>query len=119
MTYNVHACIGRDGQRSEARIAEVIAASAPDIVGLQELDLGRRRSAGVDQAGLIAQQLGWHRHFHPARQEEDEQYGDAILSRFAMTLRQAGELAAPPSRLCPETRGALWVEIATPHGAVH
>ena len=32
----------------------VIASLPTDIVGLQELDLGRKRSAGVDQAGLIA-----------------------------------------------------------------
>jgi endonuclease/exonuclease/phosphatase family metal-dependent hydrolase len=65
-TYNVHGCVGMDRQRSEARIAEVIAQLSVDIVGLQELDLSRRRSAGVDQTGIIAEQLGWHSHFYPA-----------------------------------------------------
>ncbi len=67
-TYNVHGCVGLAGQRSEARIAEVIASMSVDVVGLQELDMGRKRSAGVDQAGLIAQQLGWHHLFESAIQ---------------------------------------------------
>jgi endonuclease/exonuclease/phosphatase family metal-dependent hydrolase len=40
-TYNVHGCVGMDRQRSEARIAEVIAQLSVDIVALQELDLSR------------------------------------------------------------------------------
>ena len=40
-TYNVHGCVGMDRQRSEARIAEVIAQLSVDIVGLQEVDLSR------------------------------------------------------------------------------
>ena len=71
-TYNVHGCVGMDRQRSEARIAEVIAELSVDIVALQELDLGRRRSAGVDQTGIIAEQLGWHSHFYPAMRRGDE-----------------------------------------------
>lgn len=119
MTYNVHGCVGTDGKRSEARIADVIAQSGADIVGLQELDLGRRRSAGVDQAGLIAEQLGWHRHFHPAMSREDEHYGDAIVSRFPLIPRQARELPAVPSRICPEKRSAHWVEVHAEVGVIH
>jgi endonuclease/exonuclease/phosphatase family metal-dependent hydrolase len=119
MTYNVHGCVGTDGKRSEARIAEIIAQSGADIVGLQELDLGRRRSAGVDQAGLIAEHLGWHLHFHPAMSHENEHYGDAIVSRFPLIARQARELPAVPSRFCPEKRSAHWVEVQAASGVVH
>src|SRR3982751_2694231 len=81
-TYNVHGCRGIDGRRSEQRIAEVIALLDVDVVGLQELDLNRQRSAGVDQAGIIAKELGWHRLFHPAMHIGEEHYGNAILSRY-------------------------------------
>src|SRR5689334_23274039 len=57
-TYNVHGCLGMDRRRSELRIAEVIAEMSVDIVALQELDLGRRRSARADQTKMIAEQLG-------------------------------------------------------------
>ena len=71
-TYNVHGCVGMDRQRSESRIAEVITSTSADIVGLQELDLGRARSEHVDQVALIAAQLGWKYHFHPAMRRGDE-----------------------------------------------
>lgn len=108
-----------DGRRSEARIAEVIRECASDVVGLQELDLARARSGGVDQAARIAKHLGWHHHFHPAMQNGREQYGDAIISRHAMTIRQAGELAARAPWFCNETRGACWAEVQTEFGALN
>ena len=117
-TYNVHSCVGMDGRRSETRIAEVIAALNVDVIGLQELDLNRRRSAGVDQAGLIAEHLGWQRIFHPAMRKGDENYGDAILSRWPMRLRQARELPSVMTFICPETRAAIWAEIDIAGGKV-
>jgi len=50
MTYNVHSCIGMDGQISPLRIAEVIGRYRPDVVALQELDAGLTRTDRIDQA---------------------------------------------------------------------
>jgi len=47
MTYNVHRCVGVDGRADPRRIAEVIAAYQPDIVALQELDVGRLRTGAL------------------------------------------------------------------------
>ena len=118
-TYNVHGCVGMDKQRSESRIADVIASLEADIVGLQELDQNRARSAAVDQAGAIAKQLGWHHFFHPAMRRAEELYGDAILSRYPIAVRQAVELPGNPPWYCRETRGITWAEAATPLGLVH
>lgn len=117
-TYNVHGCVGMDRKRSETRIADVIAEARADIVGLQELDLRRQRSGEVDQSALIADQLGWHRYFHPAMRAGDELYGDAIISRFPMTLRRAGELPGPAPRYCREKRGAISMDAETSLGVV-
>jgi len=117
-TYNVHGCRGMDARRSEERIAKIIAKLDVDVIGLQELDLNRRRSAGVDQAAVIADQLGWQQFFYPALRVADEQYGDAILSRYPMRLRKAQELPSVTTRVCPESRAAIWVEIETPRGPV-
>ena len=116
--YNVHGCVGMDRKRSEARIAEVIAEMSADIVALQELDLGRRRSARTDQTKIIAEQLGWHSHFHPAMRREDEHYGNAILSRYPLTFRRAVELPGRPPFFCREARAAIEVEIKTNLGKV-
>ena len=118
-TYNVHGCVGMDKQRSESRIADVIASLSADIVGLQELDQNRARSAAIDQAGVIAKQLGWHHYFHPAMRRAEELYGDAILSRYPIAVRQAVELPGNAPWYCRETRGITWAEAETPLGLVH
>lgn len=117
-TYNVHGCVGMDRQRSEARIAEVIADACVDVVGLQEIDSGRTRSAGVDQTAEIARQLGWHHHFHLAMKQADGPYGDAIISRYPLSLRREIELPGKPPWYCPETRGAACVTATTEIGVV-
>lgn len=111
MTYNVHSCIGMDGKLAPERIARVIARYAPDIVALQELDVGRARTEGMDQAHLIARCLEMDFHFHPALHLEEERYGDAILTHLPMRLVKAGALPGLPGKPFLEPRGALWAAI--------
>jgi len=106
LTYNVHSCVGTDRQLDPRRIAEVIALSNADIIALQELDVGRKRTGGVDQAAIIAALLKMEVHFHPALHFEEERYGDAILTAMPTRLVRAGPL---PS--VGETRGAIWVQV--------
>lgn len=108
LTYNIHSCLGSDGQRLPERIAHVIAPLRPDIVALQEVDVNRPRSGNLDQAHRIAHFLGMACHFHPSFQVAEEQYGNAVLSRFPMRLVKAGPLPGP-RRL--EPRGVLWVAV--------
>jgi endonuclease/exonuclease/phosphatase family metal-dependent hydrolase len=111
MTYNVHSCVGMDGKISTRRIARVIEQYQPDVVALQELDVGRLRTQGLDQAQLIARHLRMDYHFHPHVRLEEELYGDALLSRFPMRLVHAGGLPTHPRHNHLEPRGALWVTI--------
>ena len=108
LTYNVHRCLGVDGRLSPGRIAEVIAACEPDIVALQELDVGRARTGGVDQARVIADELRMHLHFHPALRVMEEFYGDAILTTRPCKLVKAEALPTWTGRSFVEPRGALW-----------
>jgi len=110
--------MGMDRQRSEERIAEVIGQMSVDVVALQEVDLGRRRSAGADQTKMIAGQLGWHGYFYPAMRRNDEHYGNAILSRYELNIRRAVELPGRPPFFCRENRAAIEVEIETNLGNV-
>jgi endonuclease/exonuclease/phosphatase family metal-dependent hydrolase len=106
LTYNVHSCRGMDGHANPGRIAQVIDACRPDIVALQEVDVGRARSGSVDQAKAIAAHLRMNAHFHPALHLQEEQYGDAILTPLPSRLIKAGSL---PS--LGEPRGAIWAAI--------
>lgn len=111
LTYNVHRCVGMDRRLDVARIAAVIAEHEPDIVCLQELDVGRARTGYVDQARSIADQLAMQVHFHAAMRVEAELYGDAILTPHPERLVKSGAL--PTIRGVPglEPRGALWAKI--------
>ncbi|MBQ1540813.1 endonuclease [Caulobacter sp. CCUG 60055] len=110
LTYNVHRCVGVDRRLDVGRIADVVAALEPDIVALQELDVGRARTGGVDQAHEIARRLEMAFHFHPAMSVEEELYGDAILTRLPERLVRADALPPYPIRGL-EPRGALWIEV--------
>ncbi len=107
MTYNIHSCRGLDGRTSPGRIARIIARSNPDLVALQEVDVGRQRTDTVDQARTIAHLLEMEYHFHPAIRLEEEQYGDALLGRLPLRLVRSDAL---PGDGRGEQRGALWVE---------
>ncbi len=118
MSYNVHSCIGMDGHLDVERVARVIAAASPDVVALQELDVGRARTGGLDQAQLIARLLEMEFHFHPALRVEEERYGDAILTHLPMRLVKAGGLPGLAGRPELEPRGAIWVTVETDGGPV-
>lgn len=111
LTYNVHRCVGVDRRLDVDRIAAVIAEHEPDIVCLQELDVGRARTGHVDQARAIADTLAMSVRFHAAMRVEAEEYGDAILTRWPEKLMRAGAL--PSVRGIPglEPRGAIWAVI--------
>ncbi len=111
LTYNVHSCVGIDGRLSPQRVARVIARYQPDVVALQEVDVGRARTGRIDQAGVIAECLQMDYHFHPAIQLEEEAYGDCVLSRLPMRLVKKGRLPTLPKTRGLEPRGALWVAI--------
>ncbi|MEX2963574.1 endonuclease/exonuclease/phosphatase family protein [Microbulbifer sp. TYP-18] len=126
MTYNVHSCLGMDGKYAPGRIARIIARYQPDVVALQELDVSRARSGGVDQAQQIAHYLEMEFQFHPAIHLEEERYGDAILSHLPMRLIKKGTLPGPPGLGSPgflpglnEPRGAVWVEITHNGEKIH
>ena len=78
-----------DGQLSLDRIARVISQSAADVICLQELDVSRQRSDFIDQAQEIAKHLEMSHEFHPAWHIEEEQFGNAVLSRFPMRVIEA------------------------------
>ena len=106
LTYNVHSCIGSDRKLDPGRIAAVIAEAQADIVALQEVDVLRRRTGGIDQAHMIASLLEMQAHFHPALSVAEEQYGDAII-----TALPTGAVKAGPLPSIGEQRGVISVEI--------
>jgi len=119
VTYNVHRCLGVDGRLSPGRIAAVIAETGADIVALQELDVRRARSGGIDQAEAIARELGMDNvHFHPALKVMEEEYGDAIITGLPSAVVKAGPLPGLERRPRIEPRGAIWARVEIDGGPV-
>jgi len=82
MSYNGHSCRGMDGRTSPHRIARVIEMNDPDIVALQEIDVGRTRSRGHDQTQMIADAVGMHAPLVGERACADER----LAVRFARAI---------------------------------
>ncbi len=111
MTYNVHACGGMDGRVSPRRVARAIAEQAPDLVALQEVDLGRRRSRAEDQGAIIAAELGMEVVFCPTITRGEEHYGHALVSRWPVEIVKRALLPHDPRSWWKEPRSALWARV--------
>ncbi len=96
LSYNIHRGQGMDGKFDLERIAAVILAANPDFVALQEVDVGTKRSSGVDQATELARLTKMHVVFGEAMPFQGGQYGDAVLSRKKPIV--SGSIALPAAK---------------------
>lgn len=108
MTYNIHVGVGMDKKLDLARIADVIKKEKPDLVGLQEVDRGVKRTEGRDEIVELAGLTGMQYAFAHNLDYQGGQYGVAILSRFP--IRQIDHRKYENRREA-ERRGMLRVEI--------
>ena len=92
LTYNIHHGEGTDGNIDLVRIASVIKRLKPDVVALQEVDKKTTRSNGVDQAAELAKLTEMHVAFGKAMDFAGGEYGEAILSRYALSEVQVHHL---------------------------
>jgi len=82
MTYNIHVGVGMDKKLDLQRIADVINLEHPDLVGLQEVDRGVKRTEGIDEIAELARLTRMQFAFAHNLDYQGGQYGVAILSRF-------------------------------------
>jgi len=106
LTYNIRACIGSDGRRSPARVLEVIAATAADVVVLQEVAAFLHE--GKPAAEWFADQLHLELVVGSTMTRHGADYGNAILSRLPVVERHWHDLTCPRR----EPRGALDLVLA-------
>ncbi|MCY1031931.1 endonuclease/exonuclease/phosphatase family protein [Corallococcus sp. BB11-1] len=80
MTFNI-----QSGLRGLARVADVIRAEAPDVVALQEVDVGSTRAGGEDQVERLSALTGlkYRAHFGTTKLYGGS-YGIALLSRYPL-----------------------------------
>ena len=66
-------------------LVESIVLCGADIVGIQEVDVGAKRSGGRDIAAMMAQELGFEYRFSRSLDFQGGSYGNVILSRYPIT----------------------------------
>jgi endonuclease/exonuclease/phosphatase family metal-dependent hydrolase len=108
MTYNIHVGVGMDKKLDLQRIADVINRERPDLVGLQEVDRGVRRTEGKDEIVELAKMTSMEFAFAPNLDYQGGKYGVAILSRWPIknTVHRMFE-----NKRESERRGMLAIEI--------
>ncbi len=108
MTYNIHVGVGMDKKLDLQRIADVINRERPDLVGLQEVDRGVKRTEDKDEIVELAKMTRMDYAFAHNLDYQGGQYGVAILSRF---LIQKIDHQKYENRREAERRGMIRIEV--------
>jgi endonuclease/exonuclease/phosphatase family metal-dependent hydrolase len=118
LCYNIHYGQGMDGVYDIPRLAKAIQAAKPDLVALQEVDVGVRRSGQVHQIQELGKLTGLTARFGPTQHYEGGLFGNAILTRLPILDELIQPLpyteATPERQTYP--RGALVLTLQAPDG---
>lgn len=79
-TWNIHRCIGRDGEKSPARCAAVLQEIDADVVALQEVE--SRPGHELDVLAYLARETASQATPGMTMIEEHAHYGNALLTRL-------------------------------------
>lgn len=109
VSYNIRRGLGNDSRTDLQRSAAVLSRLHADVIGLQEVDQGARRSGSVDQAAQLGRQLNMHHAFAPFMDYDGGRYGLAVLSRYP--INRADAIPLPRGN---EPRVALAVDVRLP-----
>lgn len=112
LSYNICHGEGLDSVVDLERIAHVIRSVEPDLVALQEVDSGTKRTSQVDQPRELARLTDMDVIFGDNIPYQGGRYGNALLSRFPILRHENHPL---PSYYEGEQRGVLEVEIQLPN----
>ncbi len=116
LTYNIHHGAGTDGKYDLSRVADVIKKSGADLVALQEVDKGTKRTT-EDQPAELEKMTGLHAVFGKAMNYDGGEYGDLILSRYPVNKSEVHPLPHKEGGK-REPRCLVIAQLQTPVGEV-
>ncbi len=120
LVYNLHAGKDAAGEGNLERVAGLIRETGADLVLLQEVDRGTRRSGGVDQLAELERRTGLAGAFGKTLGYQGGDYGIAVLSRWPVARDTLIRLPVEPAQAraggSREPRGVLRVRVDAPSG---
>ena len=118
LCYNIHYGQGMDGVYDIKRLADVINAHKPDLVALQEVDVGVERSGRIHEARMLGEMTGMAVRYGPTQHYQGGLYGNAVLSKLPISDVHIQPL--PYTEATPEKttypRGCIVVTVEGPGG---
>ncbi len=102
MTWNIHNGFGVDDVFDFDRIVGEIKEYDPDIIGLNELDLGALKTSFVDITSYLAHELNMHYYYGYTFYKH---YGNALLSKYPIRVAEIIEL--PQAKQSTEPRSVI------------
>ena len=123
LVYNIHAGKDASGQPNLDRVSDLIRSTAADLVLLQEVDRGTKRSGGVDQVAELARQTTYSSAFGRSLDYDGGLYGIAALARGRITNPSTESLPIEPPQARAggsyEPRAALMLVASTRLGPLN
>jgi endonuclease/exonuclease/phosphatase family metal-dependent hydrolase len=122
IVYNMHAGKDAGGVDNLEGIVALIRETRADLILLQEVDQGTRRSGVVDQPAVLAARSSFHVAFGSALDYDGGKYGVATLSRWPIAFDTLYRLPVDPPQEraggSREPRGLLRADITSPYGTI-
>lgn len=112
LSYNIHHGENTQGVQDISGIANVILATNPDLVALQEVDSCTNRVQKQDMLKELAAQTGMYIYFGKAMNHDGGSYGNGILSRYP--IEQMYTIPLPAKGEKGEPRCAAVVKVKLP-----
>jgi endonuclease/exonuclease/phosphatase family metal-dependent hydrolase len=106
-TYNVHECVGTDGCRDVARVAQVIRELNADIIGLQEVDAQADGVHASGQVDYLVHATSFRAVTGLMVRRHTADFGNILLTRYPVLSVRHLDLSVPGR----EPRGAIDAEI--------
>jgi endonuclease/exonuclease/phosphatase family metal-dependent hydrolase len=104
VSYNVHACVGRDGRFMPERIADVVEPLDADFLALQEVE--DRPFAGKTVSEFLGSRLGMHAYRGVTLRRQNADYGNLLLSKHEARVQVLHDISVPGG----EPRGCIEVD---------
>ena len=118
LCYNIHYGQGTDGVYDIPRLAKVIRDTKPDLVALQEIDVGVGRSARIHEARELGELTGMAVRFGPTQHYDGGLYGNGVLSLLPIedVLIQPLPYSNSNAKRTTYPRGAIAVTVRLENG---